>query len=63
LLPQERTALQNAVLCAEFDVISDSPDDVCMVCGSHSLFSIARIFGGKLPNNRATLVKHQPLEA
>ncbi len=29
----------------------------------HSLFSIARIFGGKLPNNRATLVTHEPLEA
>jgi hypothetical protein len=34
-----------------------------MVCGSHSLFSIARIFGGKLPNNQATLVTHEPLEA
>ena len=55
--------LQNAVLCAECDVISDSPHDVGMVCGSHSLSSIARIFGGKLPNNRANLVTHEPLEA
>jgi len=43
-------ALQNAVLCAECDVVSDSPRDVCMVCGSRSLFNIARVFGGKLPD-------------
>jgi hypothetical protein len=55
--------LQNAVLCAECDVVSDSPHDVCMVCGSHSLFSIARIFGGKLANNRVALVAHQSAEA
>lgn len=48
--------LQNAVLCAECDVVSDSPHDVCMVCGSHSLFSIARVLGGKLPQERASLV-------
>jgi hypothetical protein len=48
--------LQNAVLCAECDVVSDSPHDVCMVCGSHSLFNIARVFGGKLPMERATLL-------
>jgi hypothetical protein len=27
-------ALQNAVLCAECDVVSDSPHDQCLVCGS-----------------------------
>jgi hypothetical protein len=48
--------LENAVLCAECDVVSDSPHDVCLVCGSHSLFNIARVFGGKLPMERATLV-------
>jgi hypothetical protein len=26
-------ALQNAVLCAECDVVSDSPHDMCLVCG------------------------------
>jgi len=46
-------ALQNAVLCAECDVVSDSPQDVCLVCGSRSLFNISRIFGGNLPSNRA----------
>jgi hypothetical protein len=48
--------LQNSVLCAECDVVSDSPHDVCMVCGSHSLFNVARVFGGKLPKKRATLI-------
>ena len=42
-------ALQNAVLCAECDVVSDSPNDRCLVCGSRSLFNIARMFGGNLP--------------
>ena len=42
-------ALQNAVLCAECDVVSDSPHDTCLVCGSRSLFNIARMFGGNLP--------------
>jgi hypothetical protein len=50
-------ALQNAVLCAECDVVSDSPHDRCLVCGSSSLFNIARMFGGALPKNRVSLVK------
>jgi hypothetical protein len=49
-------ALQNAVLCAECDVVSDSPHDRCLVCGSRSLFNIARMFGGKLPEDRASLI-------
>ena len=55
--------LQNAVLCAECDVVSDSPHDVCMVCGSRSLFNIARVFGGKLPKKRASLVTQPTAEA
>jgi hypothetical protein len=55
--------LQNAVLCEECDVVSDSPHDVCMVCGSHSLFNIARVFGGKLPEERASLVAQPIIEA
>jgi hypothetical protein len=54
--------LENAVLCAECDVVSDSPHDVCVVCGSHSLFNIARVFGGKLPKIRAELVAHEVVE-
>jgi hypothetical protein len=49
-------ALQNAVLCAECDVVSDSPHDRCLVCGSRSLFNIARMFGGNLPKDRASLL-------
>ena len=49
-------ALQNAVLCADCDVVSDSPHDRCLVCGSRSLFNIARMFGGNLPKDRASLV-------
>ena len=54
--------LQNAVLCAECDVVSDSPHDVCLVCGSRSLINIARMFGGKLPNRRAALVSQKVME-
>jgi hypothetical protein len=52
----------NAVLCAECDVLSDSPHDVCLVCGSHSLFNVARIFGGNLPKKRASLIAHDEVE-
>lgn len=55
-------ALQNAVLCAECDVVSDSPHDRCLVCGSRSLFNIARMFGGNLPQDRASLITSEPLE-
>jgi hypothetical protein len=54
--------LQNAVLCAECDVVSDSPHDICMVCGSRSIFNIARFFGGELPKQRTTLVAHDVVE-
>jgi len=55
-------ALQNAVLCAECDVVSDSPHDQCLVCGSRSLFNIARMFGGSLPKDRASLTTPEILE-
>jgi hypothetical protein len=55
-------ALQNAVLCAECDVVSDSPHDMCLVCGSRSLFNIARLFGGNLPKKRARLIAHESME-
>jgi hypothetical protein len=55
-------ALQNAVLCAECDVVSDSPHDQCLVCGSRSLFNIARLFGGNLPKKRARLIAHESIE-
>ena len=55
-------ALQNAVLCAACDVVSDSPSDTCLVCGSRSLFNIARMFGGNLPKERASLIASEVLE-
>ncbi|HXR17544.1 MAG TPA: hypothetical protein VN777_15230 [Terriglobales bacterium] len=55
-------ALKNAVLCAECDVVSDSPHDTCLVCGSRSLFNIARVFGGNLPRVRATQVEAETRE-
>ena len=55
-------ALQNAVLCAECDVVSDSPHDRCLVCGSRSLFNIARMFGGNLRHNRAALTPPETLQ-
>jgi hypothetical protein len=55
-------ALQNAVLFAECDVVGDSPHDQCLVCGSHSLFNIARMFGGNLPRSRASLIASEELE-
>jgi hypothetical protein len=57
-----RVPLQNAVLCAECDVVSDSPHDTCLVCGSRSLFNIARTFGGKLPQERANLITQEVVE-
>jgi hypothetical protein len=50
-------ALQNAVLCADCDVVSDSPHDRCMVCGSPSLVNISQMLGGTLPQKRATLIE------
>jgi hypothetical protein len=54
--PLNSISLQNAVLCAECDVVSDSPHDHCLVCGSRSLFNISRLLGGMLPNQRAKLI-------
>ena len=56
LRPLNSICLQNAVLCAECDFVSDSPHDHCLVCGSRSLFNISRLLGGKLPSQRATLI-------
>ena len=55
-------ALQNAALCAECDVVSDSPHDRCLVCGSRSLFNISRMLGGALPRDRAILIRPEMLE-
>jgi hypothetical protein len=53
-------ALQTAVLCAECDVVSDSPH--ALVCGSRSLFNIAHILGGNLPEERASVITSEVVE-
>jgi hypothetical protein len=60
--PLNAVALQHAVLCAECDVVSDSLHDICMICGSRSLVNICRILGGKMPKNRAELLKPEPMK-
>jgi hypothetical protein len=54
--------LQKAVLCADCEVISDSPHDFCCVCGSHSLFGLSRVLGGPLPAQRTRLVQVEAWE-
>jgi len=54
--------LQEAVFCADCEVISDSPHDSCRVCGSHSLFSLSRVLGGPLPAHRARLIQVEARE-
>ncbi len=37
--------LQQAVLCPNCEVVSDSPHDACLVCGSRSLLPLSRVLG------------------
>src|ERR1700732_3595804 len=55
--PLNSISLRNAVLCADCDVVSDSPHDHCLVCGSRSLLNISRLLGGMMPSERAMLVE------
>ncbi len=52
--------LQNAVFCVNCETISNSPHDVCEVCGSHSLVSLFRMLGGTLrgKNHSPELIKY-----
>ena len=53
--------LKKAVLCVDCDVVSDSPHDYCLVCGSRSLFNVGRLLGG-MPKERAKVIDiQQPL--
>lgn len=45
--------LLNAVLCVDCECVTDGRFDKCLVCGSRSLLSIAKIVGG-------TLLTHEP---
>ncbi len=48
--------LQEAVLCADCEVISNSGGESCEVCGSRSLLSLGRILGGCIGPERAVLI-------
>jgi hypothetical protein len=37
--------LQNAVLCADCECISESTNDVCGVCGGRALVNLGRLLG------------------
>ena len=55
--------LQEAVLCADCEIISNSAGDACEICGSRSLLSLGRLLGGCIDGERAALVDsdHNPV--
>jgi hypothetical protein len=40
--------LQRAVFCVDCEIVSNSPHDVCTVCGSPSLINLDRLLGGTI---------------
>ena len=53
--------LLNAAFCVDCETISNSPHDACMVCGSHSLISLFRVFGGTLRSQKPRSTEaHKP---
>ena len=54
--------LLTAVLCADCEVISDSPGETCSVCGSRSLLSLGRVLGGSIGDERAVVVPEEQSE-
>ena len=40
--------LQNAVLCADCECISESTNDVCEVCGGRALVNLGRLLGSAM---------------
>jgi hypothetical protein len=49
-------ALQNAVLCADCECISESRNDVCEVCGGRALVNLARLLGSAMQGETASLI-------
>lgn len=45
-IPRNLIPLQHAVLCANCEVVSDSKNGHCIVCGSPSLLSLSRVLDG-----------------
>jgi GAF domain-containing protein len=55
--------LQNAVFCAQCELIHENNTSNCLACGSSALLSVSRVFGGSLGQQpRATLVQDEAME-
>ena len=61
VVPRNLIPLREAVLCANCEVISDSKNGHCIVCGSPSLLNLARVLDG--PNRKAERVWARPRRA
>jgi len=48
--------LQDAVLCAECETITNSDSNVCMACGCTSLIELKKILGGTLDRQRRAVL-------
>jgi hypothetical protein len=51
--------LKSAVLCVDCEIVSNSPHDVCVVCGSRSLLSLVRMLGGALGDQKAHFTRNR----
>lgn len=58
-VPRNLIPLQQAVLCANCEVVSDSRNGHCIVCGSPSLLNLARVLDGqsRSPERRLRALK------
>lgn len=54
-------SLRRAVLCVNCDVITDSPHDICLVCGSRALLPLARVLG-EMPEAAAWVAREVAAE-
>jgi hypothetical protein len=55
--------LQQAVLCANCEVVSDSTNGHCVVCGSPSLLNLARVLDGSNRVEERTRVRPRRVRA
>jgi anaerobic ribonucleoside-triphosphate reductase len=51
--------LEQAVLCTDCEIISDSPHQSCPVCGSRALMGLARILGRLQPELQPSLAQDE----
>ncbi len=54
--------LQSAVLCVDCEVITESHDGQCRICGGRALLSLARVLGGPIGPERAVLLDPEVAE-